>query len=430
MISANCPHDGVTDASACIQAAINQTPSYDTCYLQVPNGVYALAAPLTINRPMRFIGQKAFVKMLNPNLPALKIMSKDVDVINLGVVGNQFAVQRGLEVGIQVVGPSAAAPLNNIRLLDCSVSNFGMYGILAQYVTNLLIQECSISNINYGGISCQSVIGGLIEANVIQNIIGTPNAYGIAITRQNINPLDLASDPLSQNITVSRNLVNGVPNWEGLDTHGGVGILFTENIVKNCLKGINIGPCNNSSQTSTYPPIDCLAIGNILDSGKTDGTAQYGIALVGAINTLAQTTGLAEGCVIQGNTIRNFGQSSNNLGMAVYLEGTRGAVCNGNVIVNPGKMGIGFYLGNYGFNVSDNAIMDPWSGTQICVAINVISQYNRGVIASNSFVRGLLAAAHVLDIGINVATGTNNYIVYTPGYNDATTKLSGPVFAN
>jgi len=116
----------------------------------------------------------------------------------------------------------------------------------------------------YAGIITTSSTDGLITGGTVERIgmngsaaANSDNAYGIALTRFG------QTEPKAARITVRCMLIVNVPTWHGLDTHGGLGIVFENNTVRGTYRGImltgfggegNVARGNRIEQSSR--PID------------------------------------------------------------------------------------------------------------------------------------------------------------------------------
>ncbi len=427
MNTVSCVSNGTTDVTACLQAAINGTPDGGMICVPQPAVAYLISAPLVINKSITIAGEgRSTINQATANQGAFQITASNVKLAGLNIQGPQFAAQHSSEVAIQAFGSSTTSPLSNIRIHDCTISNWGMYAILMKYVERFKVIGCDITNICYGGIAGQSVKRGEIKGNWINNVVASPNAYGIIMSRITTDSGELTTNPRSEAIFIKNNIVENVINWEGIDTHAGRQIVVKGNVINGCWRGIAIGDCPNSSGVASYGPKDCIIIGNAIDSGKTDGTANYGINVNGSASAVGVLTDPAEGCIVANNTVRGHGIQSNSLGMSLYFVSTRGLVVKGNNVIEPGRCGIGLYHTNYGFVAEGNVIQDPWSDTLTSICIQAISSFNKGIVGINSYVRGGKSAAHVCEYGLMVGNYPDNDVRVVNGYSDATTELSGP----
>ena len=402
------------DATSYLQGLINATPSGGTLVLPTASVPYSISGTLTIAKPITIEATQCLIVETNTNAPAIKVSASHVSIIGLVLQGPQYGGQDSTETAIDITGPSSKAPLSSIDIVNCDISNWGMYGIFLQYVNGFTVLDCNVIDINYGGVVGLSVSNGVIENNSVCNIIGTGNAYGIALSCA-------TADPVSSNVTVEGNVVSNVPYWEGLDTHGGNHIVFFDNVINGCNRGIAI------VSATTYSPQNCIVEGNVINSGTTNGTAVSGITVSGSSSTVGALTDLAAGCVVEGNTVIGYGLQDKSLGCAIYLVSTRNLSVIGNAIIEPGDNGIGLYYNNVGFTISGNTIQDPWS--KVCAgpaAIDVMSNYNQGFVGGNSDIRGTLSAKYVLANCLAIEGHVSINITYTSDYSNTYAPVYDP----
>ena len=110
------------------------------------------------------------------------------------------------------------------------------------------------------------------------------NAYGITLTRRSG---DIATEPVSSDITVAGNTIEDVPTWHALDTHGGIDLSFVDNTIRRSSRAIFI-----TSDSSGNRPSDILVSGNLLE---TPAPVTY--------NLTAITTYTTDDVTISDNTI-------------------------------------------------------------------------------------------------------------------------------
>jgi len=420
--------DGTTNDHAAIQSAINTAPARGVVNLAPPPQFYRIAAALTLDKALTLMGEHSEIRQVTPNTPLLRVRASDVTIRRLELVGPQFTTPSPTEGerAIDAQGPSAASPIVNLRVVDNIIRSFGFYGIFLWHVTDFEVSGNRVADIWYAGVAGLSVTRGLISGNIVTNIVGSPNAYGIALSRYETD--SLATEPRSSDVLVSGNIVRSVPNWVGLDTHGGQRLTFCGNLVTETKLGIGIGSADGDNQVTRFAPLDVVVADNILDSGKTNGTAGYGIAFTGAPGVLGAPRQKATG-VISGNVIRGYGDSSNDISGAIYIHNTEGLVISGNTLIEPSPIGIQVYDDNYGTIVTGNSITDPWSDSGavgFAPAVCLRSIFNTVQIGENSFIRAARSASYVLDPAIYVAIHASNKVNVGVNRSDAALSLYDP----
>lgn len=399
--------DGITDDTAAIVAAIAAVPDFGTVLFPAPASFYKITAPLVVNHPVTLKGDKATLRQVTPNKQVIRVTANQVHVHGLALEGIQFATGAALERGIEVIGTNAASPIRDVSVTDCSFGNLGFYGIYLEFVDGFFIENNNMENLYYAGIMVLSGKNGRIVSNRIKNVVAAPNAYGIALTRTELD--SLVDAPPTTDVVIANNVVTDIPNWEAYDTHGGRRLVFANNVARNVKMGIQIGASDDSTNNPAFAPLDITVVGNVLDSGKIDGSTSYGIAFTGAAGTLGNSKEKATG-TITSNVIRNFGSSTSNLSTAMYLRDTDGVSVVGNTIVEPATIGINVYHDNTALNIIGNTIIDPWSETPsngFAPAVALRAEYNQVRVDGNSFLKGLKLAPSVLVEGVRV-DGTAN----------------------
>lgn len=236
------------------------------------------------------------------------------------ILGPQHAAYVAGEVGIYAVGASAGSPITNLTIRNCTISGFGNYGILLQYVDGFTIENCLIEDVIYSGIMHIACKNGTTRNNTIHRVgygvamdvlPGPGNSYGIGVTGQ-------GSDQ-SEDIVVSGNTVTDVPWWHGIDTHGGQRITFSGNTVRGSSRAMFLTA--NSGVSAT----DLVVSGNQLLSPTP---ATYNLVPLTLVDV--------DGITISGNRIQGWaGQSPpQNAPYYDYGGGSTGIVVGaGNVVI-------------------------------------------------------------------------------------------------
>ncbi len=388
-----------------LQARLDRAPTGSV--IDLAGCTYALTAPVEIARAMTVRGGT-----LTASTTAIVVRSSNVTISGMGIRGPGDDVTNDHRA-IDILGPSAASYLSNVSVTGNTISDWDGKGVFARFVDGFLIADNDISSINYAGIEGYSVRNGRITGNHVHDIVGTGNAYGIVLTREYGS---LAAFPRSSDVLVSRNLVEDVPHWEGLDTHGGQRIQFVNNTVRRTRNAVMVGDCPASPDgPPEFAPLDVTVSGNTIESGVTDGTRDVGIYFQGAnagSDVLGRSTERATG-VISGNTITGHGTQSNGDSAAIHVQDTTGLEVSGNTVAEASPTAISLYYNNDGFSVTGNTIVDPWSSSVPrggAYGIFVHVDYNTGTISGNTFVRGTKTATWVLTRTVVVNPAPHNRV--------------------
>jgi hypothetical protein len=215
---------------------------------------------------------------------------------------------------------------------------------------------------------------------------------------------------------MSGNTVEDVPNWHGLDTHGGQHFVFSNNIIRNCHRAINITASDNALNVETFGPGFCIVSNNTITSTYTGN----------AISVNGAAADPAIGCVISNNAIYGGGTfGGNNYEGAIRLRNTQSCKVLGNTLVRPAAAGISIYLDNAAVDVSGNTITNVGDTTDSAVAgIAIASDGNSGYIGNNLFVYTENWSTHNSVRSVAIASGlTNCNLTFGPSKfigNDAT----------
>lgn len=315
------------------------------------------------------------------------------------LTGPQYAAHNSTQRAIYAHGTSNAplAPtyLTNINVYGGKITNWGRTAIKLQYVKNTEITGVNIEDIYFSGISLSSVENFKVHHNWIQDITGVvgSSAYGIAATKETTTGTDATTDPPSKNGSIDHNYVYNVPQWEGIDTHGGGNIIIDDNIVIDCHLGIMM--CSVADTDGNQHQLKhTKARGNIVVTTLTDPS--YGIADGGNL------AGRSEYIEISGNYVSGHGHESG----AIYSAYSTSPIISNNQIYNPGAYGI-YLVGSSNFSVTGN-IIDGMKADHATASISVDNVGTpSGIIANN-----------IIDCNGVAPYGINNG--YTTTYADIT----------
>lgn len=151
----------------------------------------------------------------------------------VSVTGLQIYVDNIESTIVHALG-NKNTPLNDINITSCLLYG-GKYSIVFDFCDNSCISNCIIKNVDYTGIGLYSTRFIQVENNVISDINLSHNydvSYGVTATYH-------YGDKKSTDIIISNNVVSNNPYWEGLGTHGGERIIFSNNTIENCWRGVS-----------------------------------------------------------------------------------------------------------------------------------------------------------------------------------------------
>src|SRR5690606_32236096 len=197
-----------------------------------------------------------------------------------------------------------------------------------------------------------SVSNGSMCYNFIKDIEmpeGTTNSYGIALSQRTSTGPD-ETYPRCSNVRVSYNHIENVP-WEGLDTHSGERIIFTNNNVISCGCGIAVVCVDTNPDRGA--PHHCIVANNIIDVGDAE-VIRPAISLGGADDGTSayNVVEYARGCVIANNQIKGYPRPDSSYDGAIRVNNTIGLTITGGVLYEPVVTGIILGHNNVGFNIS------------------------------------------------------------------------------
>jgi len=384
--------DGITDDTTAIQATINSAQTGSTVFF--PAGTYKISTALSVNKPLNILSyDHATIHQTRSSTRGMNITGTGpVEINGLDFIGTQYGRYDAYETAIDASGNSNAnMPLTGLTIKNCNINTWGGNGIIADWARGINIQNNNVKDIWYTGVTISSVIDGSVTSNNIDNIsadgiVGT-NAYGIAITRSS-GTLD--KNPRSANLSIDNNTVSNVTTWEGIDTHAGENIAFTNNRVLHCRTGIAV------VDRDGLAPLSIDVSYNLVDWGLDDGLGQIGIVFKGTDNLTARATGS-----ITNNIVKHHGEArvQNSAGIQIYV--TQSVRISDNTLAEVSPNGIRVFYHNYDFAVSGNAITDVWTnnyfgsyGVRIGEA-QTGYDHNIGSVSQPALIRGTKAALKI-----------------------------------
>jgi hypothetical protein len=231
------PRPPATPSGPCgdLQRRIDMAPAGST--LDLVGCVYSTSA--TIDKPLTLKG--ATISVARSSI-GLLVTADRVTLDGLTISGTQSSDYEDSEIGISV-NATAEDPVTDLTIRGCDIGDLGGSAVNLIHVVDVTISDCHVHDVAYAGLRVLSGRGGLIEGNTVQRIgmAGTgpgANAYGIDL--EAIASGDLAKDPPTSDIVVQGNTVEDVPTWHALDTHNGLRITFSGNIVRRAMRAIFI----------------------------------------------------------------------------------------------------------------------------------------------------------------------------------------------
>jgi hypothetical protein len=439
--------DGTTDDGPAFALAISKMSNGDTLFvprpgaLTQPSAFYKVTAPIVISKSIRIVGEGDRPPIKNTTTAdtvaswTFDIQADNVTLENLDIqcagggtdtvgVTDYFANRHA----IHAFGTKAGY-LTGIRVRNCRIGE-ASFGTYFKYVRNWEIVDSEIYNCAYACIHNLSVSRGMISGNLIHDQIDVEAfGYGVAISSISTDVDAAKSDPRSEDCVIDRNFVWNCP-WEGIDAHGGLRVIFSNNTVYNCPRGIVSTTESGDPGTPNYGSDYCIITGNSVDSGVTDGSALEGLLVNGTVvpGDADKSDPASVGNIVTDNVVKGYGSMGTLNSGGICFHNTRGTVCNDNYVRDCSPCGILWNVTNKDFTCTGNTIEDPWANAVEPAAalpgygIHVYAEYNRGLISSNTLVTGNKAATNVRSGGVRITSpncsvifGPNNFQAITPG---------------
>lgn len=283
--------NGSTDDTAAWNTAVASVPSGAT--FTCPEGDrYKLSGPINIAKAVTIEGGEFLPHTTGRGL---NITASDVTIRGSKFTSTSAANPDASHQIIAAVGTSSA-PLRRVTVDKVTIDKSRHHGVWLEWCEDIKVRDCQIADFQYSGVMLISVTRGEVSGCIIRNALqeGTlVNSYGIAAT-----DLVNTSAGRSRDILITRNIVDNIPKWEGIDTHGGERITITDNVITRCYDGISaVG--GSSSRVSA--PRSVVISGNTIDSMGISG-ARSGIRFYG-ITGGEQATGLIGSNQVRGGYV-------------------------------------------------------------------------------------------------------------------------------
>jgi hypothetical protein len=304
----------------------------------VPVGTYLVTTTLSVPANRSIFGDAGARILYTGSGTALQIGGSNIEIQGLILDGNRTGTTYAAgSNAITANAPSWAGRYNNIRIRRCTITNWDDNAIRMGYVENVDVTENNISRIGRAGVLLLSPRRSRVNGNRISNI--TPgsggvapllNAYGITFTRNATDNFTL--DPLPNDCEAVGNIIDGVPTWEGIDTHGGQNIRFVDNTVENCLIGIAVVPSDGPTIPANAQ--ECVVVNNNIE-GSNAGGPNRGSGVL--LSPASMAGGTSIGHKIIGNVLRGCGTDNPGLlpsGAAIYVSQSTGAQVSDNYLLD------------------------------------------------------------------------------------------------
>lgn len=253
-----------------------------------PNATIPLDTPMAVTLPTRLLGGSFTVA----SGPGFVVTSSNVEIAGLTITGPGGTTLDATQKLIYVLG-TQTAPLTAVDIHDCHLTGSMSDAVRLEWCIGTPVHDNDISDFLNSGVMVVSGEAVAVDDNAIRDghiADGGVEVYGIAFT-----DLLNTSAARSRHCTATGNRVSQI-DWEGIDTHGGEGIVVTGNVITGCRRSIALVTGNSTRLTA---PQQCVVSGNVIDSSTARVTPDIGIFLAGA-------TGLPASATITGNTITGY----------------------------------------------------------------------------------------------------------------------------
>ena len=264
----------------------------------------------------------------------------------IGFGGTVFGGGSGIKVSGTDNDPLPPTYVTHPVIEGVTIRDFRYHGIFAEFAQHGSVKNCHIHTCGYAGIGgiCVNYID--IDGNTIHDIAGTgaPDTYGIFLSALESTE---TAHPRSTHCTVVNNIIYNVPNWEGIDTHGGTQISIIGNILSNCRFGIAVVGGDTLGVLSRGAK-DIVVSGNTV-VGRSDGAC---------ITVSGTTPEYASGVVVSGNVLKDGGQAGSTASGAIRVYNCYNITITGNSIQTPYVFGINLIQNISASTISGNTIVD------------------------------------------------------------------------
>lgn len=290
--------NNAADDTYAFQAAVDAAPVGGVVWIPASAAAYKITGSLSINKALTILNMGGKINFTGTGVSLFRITSSDVSIFDVVASGTGITGTRVERSNAVWATGTLASPLTDLRIEGCKFTGFADSGIWLEYVTRATVCNNTIVDVLYAGIMGLTAVDSRFDGNKVSNVVQKApivNTYGIALS-----DLDNTIAARSRNCTVNDNIIRDVPDWEGIDTHGGENITVTGNTVRRCARGIAMVSGNPERVAA---PTSVTVVGNTVDCGTIPNPV-YGIMIAGVDGTT-----LATG-TIDGNTIVGYGAVS------------------------------------------------------------------------------------------------------------------------
>jgi hypothetical protein len=399
--------DNSTDDSLAVQAAFNSS----AVVTGIPGKTYycsttTISIPANSKASLYGIALRTAVN----GTTFLNCTGSEIEILGAEVYGRGNASATNGEVLFEYSGADASNYLSGLLLKDCYFHDVGFYAVYSEFGQDVDITGCYFDDIAYTAVLANSPKNWRVNGNQISDI--TPGssslAYGISFSRDD-SATGVATFPAPIDCEACNNIIKGISVWEALDTHGGNRITFANNIIFDCLYGINVSPI----PAVPLAPQNIVITGNVISSGSLSSNPGRAIGSGGY-----DSTNECANIIVANNVVRGYGPNTNEDG-AIMLQHTDGAIITGNVIEDSRASGICMLNNNDAFLISGNAVRGVRNGVANAAALNIRNSSQSGHVASNYFDATAEIGLFIAATNTSVSFGHNRIITSGTRIQDA-----------
>lgn len=388
--------DGVTDDTACLQAALNAVPSTGGTVF-IPAGTYLVSTALTPKANTMMIGAGAAT-----------VLKKNAAIAILLISNNSCSIRDLVVEGVKASFTSAgnwSITGSDCFISNCVSQNAGGQGMNFSNAVRFRLAHSLITGCNGHGILVQQNSTDGVITGCVVDATGATTSTTDAISLDN-----QGAGKQVKNITITGNrLTPGGSNGFAIETLLSSGtsptaITISGNTIvlgNNCGGGVSFNDSTNSVISNNVVDVNgfTASVGGIEAVQCTNITITGNVLAGGTTLTRGIVIDKSSGCNVTGNIIKGFSTGASNMGIFVTSSGTSKSanlnIIKGNEVVFPASgAGKGIWIQENGtsgctcnFNIVEGNVITGDS-TVGSTAIQVEADQNQSF--RNSFLDNLI----------------------------------------
>jgi hypothetical protein len=404
-----------------LQQAINAAVTLKVPLIFAPGLFYRSDTALTHSGPLVISGYGA--TLYTAAAITLLVPGSDLTIDGLTLQGpytgfnaNSYGIKGGGTANGAATPPTRKSKM---RFTDVTLRNFGSGGAWIEYAEDVVWTAPVVKECGWHGIIHMSTNDAQVLLPNVDTIYPNPgsgyNAYGIGFgAEQPTN--DTVRYPTCSRGQVWGGTVRNIPDWHGLDTHGGIEITFNGTTCIDCRRGAVMtfsdysGPlrCSivNVRSYNLYP----------LEAVSANGGEKRaeGFWLTGSTSYPATDCSLVN-CFSYGHGMA-FGNYAAAEAYGIYIGPSVRAQVTACSAVNCLAGGIQIGAGALGFTLDECLVDNPYTSTHsggVIPPTNVAPRYIEVAAAGSDAATGLIARTKMLktDPALGTNTGYFGYLI-------------------